>query len=49
LVVLDIHAPEFNYERKLDNVKAAVKKFGLTFPIAIDNGFKLWRAYKNRF
>ena len=49
LVVLGIHAPEFNYERKLDNVKAAVIKFGLTSPIATDNGFKLWRAYKNRF
>jgi thiol-disulfide isomerase/thioredoxin len=49
LVVLGIHAPEFNYERKLGNVKSAVKKYGLTFPIAIDNDFKLWRAYKNRY
>jgi len=49
LVVLGIHAPEFNYEKKLDNVIAAVKKFGLTFPVAIDNNFQLWRAYKNRF
>jgi len=49
LVVLGIHAPEFNYERKLENVIAAVKWFGLTFPVAIDNKFKLWRAYKNRF
>ncbi len=49
LVVLGIHAPEFNYERKLGNVIAAVKRFGLTFPVAIDNDFKLWRAYKNRF
>lgn len=49
LVVLGIHAPEFNYEKKLDNVIAAVKKFGLTFPVAIDNKFQLWRAYKNRF
>lgn len=49
LVVLGIHAPEFDYERKLNNVMGAVNKYGLTFPIAIDNGFKLWRAYKNRF
>jgi peroxiredoxin len=48
-VVLGIHAPEFSYERKLENVMAAVKKYGLTFPVAIDNGFKLWKAYKNRF
>ena len=49
LVVLGIHAPEFSFERKLDNVKQAVKKHGLTFPIALDNGFKLWRAYRNRY
>ncbi len=49
LVVLGIHAPEFLFERKLDNVKQAVKKHGLTFPIALDNGFKLWRAYRNRY
>ncbi len=49
LVVLGIHAPEFDFERKPENVIAAVKRFGLTFPVAIDNGFKLWRAYKNRF
>jgi thiol-disulfide isomerase/thioredoxin len=49
LVVLGIHAPEFNYEKKLDNVIAAVKKYGLTFPVAIDNKFQLWRTYKNRY
>lgn len=49
LVVLGIHAPEFAFERDSNNVKNAVKKHGLTYPIALDNGFKLWRAYKNRF
>ena len=49
LVVLGIHAPEFQFERKLDNVKQAVQKHGLTFPIALDNGFKVWRAYGNRY
>ena len=49
LVVLGIHAPEFAFERDTNNVKNAVKKYGLTYPIALDNGFKLWRAYKNRY
>jgi thiol-disulfide isomerase/thioredoxin len=49
LVVLGIHAPEFAFERDSDNVKKAVKKYGLTYPIALDNGFKLWRAYRNRY
>ena len=49
LVVLGIHAPEFKYERKPVNVIKAVKKYGLTYPVALDNGFHLWRAYKNRY
>jgi len=49
LVVLGVHAPEFAFERNFKNVKEAVKKYGLTYPIALDNGFKLWRAYKNRY
>ena len=49
LVVLGIHAPEFAFERDSNNVQNAVKKYGLTYPIALDNGFKLWRAYKNRY
>ena len=49
LVVLGIHAPEFAFERDANNVKNAAKKYGLTYPIAQDNGFKLWRAYKNRY
>ena len=49
LVVLGIHAPEFDFERNSKNVQNAVKKHGLTYPIALDNGFKLWRAYKNRY
>lgn len=49
LVVLGIHAPEFSFERQLDNVMGAVKKYGLTYPVAIDNGFNYWRAYHNRY
>ena len=49
LVVLGIHAPEFDFEKKFNNVKKAVKQYGLTYPIALDNGFKLWRSYRNRY
>lgn len=48
-VVLGIHAPEFKFERNLRNVKQAVSKNGIKFPVALDNGFKLWRAYRNRY
>ncbi len=49
LTVIGVHAPEFGFEKKLGNLKKAVKKRGLTFPIVQDNGFKLWRRYANRY
>jgi thiol-disulfide isomerase/thioredoxin len=49
LVVLGVHAPEFGFEKKYQNVLQAVKKHQIRFPLAQDNGFRLWRAYKNRY
>ncbi len=49
LVVIGVHAPEFKFERIPKNVVKAVKDYELQYPIAMDNGFKLWRAYRNRY
>jgi len=49
LVILGIHAPEFQFEQKLENVQKAVNDFGLTYPVVQDNDFKTWRAYNNRY
>jgi cytochrome c biogenesis protein CcdA/thiol-disulfide isomerase/thioredoxin len=49
LVILGIHAPEFQFEQKFENVQKAAKEFGLTYPIVQDNDFKTWRAYRNRY
>ncbi|WP_390624715.1 thioredoxin family protein [Anthocerotibacter panamensis] len=49
LVIVGVHTPEFPYERDLNNVKAALKKRGIVYPVAIDNGFKTWRAYSNEY
>ena len=40
LVILGIHSPEFAFEKIPENVEKAVKKYGLTYPVALDNGFK---------
>jgi len=48
-VVLGIHAPEFGFEKVLKNVDKAVSDRKLTYPVALDNDFKTWRAYKNQF
>ena len=49
LVVIGVHAPEFPFERNVDNVRRAVQAMGLTYPIAIDNDFAIWRAFHNQY
>ena len=49
LVILGVHTPEFKFEEKLENVHNAVKKYAITWPIAVDNNWATWRAYENRY
>ena len=47
LVVIGVHTPEFEFEKNLNNVRRAVKDTRLDFPIAVDNDYAIWRAFKN--
>lgn len=49
LVVVGIHTPEFAFEGKADNVAAALKKFGITYPVAMDNSFTTWNNFNNKY
>jgi cytochrome c biogenesis protein CcdA/thiol-disulfide isomerase/thioredoxin len=49
LIVIGVHAPEFAFERDVENVKRAAADLGLHFPIAIDNSFSIWRSFSNRY
>ena len=49
LVVIGIHTPEFAYEKDADNVRRAVAKFGIAYPVVLDNAFANWRAYGNEY
>ena len=49
LVIVGVHAPEFEFEKDYDNVVEASLKYGLKYPIAQDNDFGTWRAYDNHF
>ncbi len=49
LVVLGVHSPEFAFEKNTGNVLAAVKKFDIRHPVALDNELKIWKAFNNRF
>ncbi|MDT9600484.1 cytochrome c biogenesis protein DipZ [Sphingosinicella rhizophila] len=49
LVVIGVHAPEFAFEKDLDNVATAVRDLDVTYPVAVDNDYAVWRAFKNRY
>jgi thiol-disulfide isomerase/thioredoxin len=49
LVVIGVHAPEFPFEKNVDNVRRAAKDVRIDYPIAIDNDYGIWRAFKNEY
>jgi cytochrome c biogenesis protein CcdA/thiol-disulfide isomerase/thioredoxin len=49
LVVIGVHAPEFPFEKDLGNVKRAVHDLGITYPVALDNDYAIWRGFDNQY
>ncbi len=49
LVIIGIHTPEFEFEKKLSNVQTAVKQHGIEYPVALDNDFKTWIHFDNHY
>ncbi|MGE0180239.1 MAG: cytochrome c biogenesis protein DipZ [Sphingomonas sp.] len=49
LVVIGVHAPEFAFERNVANVQRAIADLGITYPVAVDNDYRVWRAFANRY
>ena len=49
LVVIGVHSPEFAFEKRVDNVRQAIDKFQIGYPVAIDNDFKIWRSFANNY
>jgi thiol-disulfide isomerase/thioredoxin len=47
LVVVGVHAPEFEFGKRAENIDRGIGDHGLTYPIAIDNEFAIWRALGN--
>ncbi len=48
-VIIGVHTPEFVFERDEKNVEMAIKKYGLTYPVAQDNDFGTWNAFSNHY
>ncbi|MBN2118059.1 MAG: redoxin domain-containing protein [Anaerolineales bacterium] len=49
LVIIGNHYPEFSYEEDLTNLKDAIARFDIQYPVTQDNDGATWRAYKNRY
>jgi thiol-disulfide isomerase/thioredoxin len=49
LVIVGIHSPEFAFERVPGNVRSAVRRLGLRYPVGLDNDFATWNAYDNDY
>lgn len=47
--IIGVHSPEFDFEKKFSNVKAAVEKYEIKYPVALDNEFVTWRNYGNSY
>ena len=48
-VVIGVHAPEFAFEHDTNNVAAAIKQYGIHYPVAQDNELATWTAYNNKY
>ena len=49
LVVIGVHAPEFRFEQNIDNIKHALVKYNITYPVVVDNQMQTWNAFKNKY
>jgi thiol-disulfide isomerase/thioredoxin len=48
-VIIGVHSPEFEFEKNPNNVKDAVNKFGIKYPVVLDSDHKTWTAYQNNY
>lgn len=49
LVIVGVHTPEFAFEKDEKNVRDAMRRFGIEYPVALDNDYATWENYDNRY
>jgi thiol-disulfide isomerase/thioredoxin len=49
LVVISVHTPEFSFEQKLENISRSIKEMNITYPVAVDNNYDVWRSFQNHY
>jgi thiol-disulfide isomerase/thioredoxin len=49
LLIVGIHSPEFEFEKDPENVRMAIEKHGISYPVVMDNDMETWKAFENRY
>lgn len=49
LIIIGVHTPEFAFEKDADNVRRAIREFGVNYPVVLDNDYKIWEAFHNNY
>lgn len=49
LLIVGVHTPEFDFEKKYENVLRAVEKYNIMYPVVLDNEYATWKSYDNRY
>jgi len=49
LAIIGVHTPQYNFEKVPDNVQTVINRFKINYPVALDNSYATWTAYKNQF
>ena len=49
LLIIGVHSPEFEFEKDPENVKMAIEKYGISYPVVLDNDMETWKAFDNRY
>lgn len=49
LVIIGVHTPEFEFEKEPKNVRMAVKKEGIRYPVVMDSDYQIWNLYANQY
>lgn len=48
-LLIGVHAPEFEFEKEVDNVAVACRQYGVTWPVVLDNRYLNWHNFANRY
>jgi hypothetical protein len=49
LVVIGVHTPEFGFEKIVDNIRPALERFRIDYPVAVDSNYAMWQAFGNHY